>query len=158
MSPVTDQDVGFMVETIFQQAIKLLDQGPRIDNDSVADDADRSLLENPGRNRMEYVLVVTHQHGMSGVRSTLVANHDVGFSGENVDDLPLALISPLQPYHATVLFGLDLIRNDHLCLSAGLVAVTCYSFKLLPASPRFAAPQVEASRCESSAQNHQKEK
>ena len=103
VSPVTDHDVRFVVEAVFKQSIKLLDQRPGINDDAVADDTDRSLLENPGRNEMEYVLPVAHLHSMPRVSSPLVADHDIGFSREDVHDLPLALISPLQPYHAAVL-------------------------------------------------------
>ena len=69
---------------------------------------------------MKNVLLVVDDDGVARVVATLVTSHYAEAGSDQVYDLPFALISPLQTYYATVLCGLDLIRNGHLCLSAGL--------------------------------------
>ena len=46
---------------------------------------------------MQNELLVSDDHGVTGVVSALAAHDDVGLIGEEIDDLPLAFISPLRP-------------------------------------------------------------
>ena len=44
---------------------------------------------------MEDVLFLTDDHGVTGVRSTLVAHDDVVLRGEEVDQFALSFVAPL---------------------------------------------------------------
>jgi hypothetical protein len=48
---------------------------------------------------MQNELVVADVNRVTGIRATLVASHDVRFLGQNIDDLALALVTPLAADH-----------------------------------------------------------
>ena len=73
----------------------LVNQGPRIDHDAVADHRELSLAHDTGRQQRELIgRAVDHQR-MAGVMAPLEAHHHVGALGQPIDDLALALVAPL---------------------------------------------------------------
>lgn len=48
---------------------------------------------------MEFIDLIPHLHGVAGIIATLGTDHYIGLGGENVDDLSLALVSPLQSHY-----------------------------------------------------------
>src|SRR5206468_10735455 len=54
------------------------------------------------RDRVEHVLLAAHHHGVTGVVAPLVPDDDVDVRGEDVDHLPLPLVSPLGADHDDV--------------------------------------------------------
>ena len=115
MRPVADEDVLLVLEATSPDLVELADERAGIDNDSIADDADRVLIEDPRGNKVENVLLVFDLHRVAGVRSPLVANDHIGPGRQYVHDLPLTLISPLETDHTAVAGGLNLIRTAHRC-------------------------------------------
>jgi hypothetical protein len=77
------------------QGVDLPEQNGRVDNDSVANHANRPRMEHTAGNQVQHRLLVTNDLGVARVVATLKANHDVGMLGEKVDDLPLPFIAPL---------------------------------------------------------------
>ena len=65
-----------------------------VDHATGADDAELAG-EDPGRNVMERERLAVADDRVTGVRPALVAADDVRVQGEEVDDLPLALVTPL---------------------------------------------------------------
>ena len=51
--------------------------------------------QNAARNQLQDELLVADEDGVAGVVAALVARHDVEAFGEEIDDLPLALVAPL---------------------------------------------------------------
>ena len=54
-----------------------------------------AVVKHPGRNKMEYVLLVPYDHGVPRVRAALKADDYVRLLGKEIDDLALAFIAPL---------------------------------------------------------------
>ena len=46
---------------------------------------------------MQCVFRIAHHHGMTGVRATVVPDHHVMPGGQEIDDLALAFVAPLEP-------------------------------------------------------------
>ena len=76
-------------------------------HDAVADQAAHPGAQNPGRNQVEYGLLALDDQRMAGVVATLEAHHCRGPVGQQIDDLALALITPLGTDYNYVL--------THLC-------------------------------------------
>ncbi len=77
------------------QAFDLLEQLDRIDRDSSPDHVHFPRVQDPRGHEVEDVLLSADHHGVSGVRSALVAHDVVGFLRQQVDELALALVAPL---------------------------------------------------------------
>ena len=78
------------------ELVNLLDQQRWVHDHAVGDDARLAVADDPGRDQMEGIPLVTDDDGMAGVGPALVANDDVGIPGEGVKHLRLAFITPLQ--------------------------------------------------------------
>jgi hypothetical protein len=76
------------------EVVELLDEDLRVDHATRAEDA---LLapEDPGGHVPELVRLAVGDDRVTGVRPALVAAHDIGVLRQQVDDLALALVSPL---------------------------------------------------------------
>jgi hypothetical protein len=61
----------------------------------VADDAGGGRREDATRDQAELEGLAVHDHGVTGVVAPLGADHHVDGAGEQVDDLALALVTPL---------------------------------------------------------------
>lgn len=53
-------------------------------------------MEDAGRELRQLERLAVEDHGMAGVIAPLIADDDVVFVGQQIDDLALGLISPLQ--------------------------------------------------------------
>jgi hypothetical protein len=67
-----------------------------VDDDSGTDDRRRPADHSRGK-KVERKMPVAELDGVSGVVASVVAGHDLESVGEEVDDLPLALVSVLPP-------------------------------------------------------------
>ena len=72
------------------------DEHLRIDDAAAAEDGDLAR-EDARRDLADLVRLAAEDDRVAGVRAALVAAHEVGILREQVDDLPLALVSPLRP-------------------------------------------------------------
>ena len=79
------------------EARDLGDEGPRVDDEAVADDVQDALPADAGRDEAEGEVAVFELDGVAGVVAALVACDDVEGGGDQVDDLPLPLVAPLAP-------------------------------------------------------------
>jgi len=87
------------------QAVDLLGQHLGVDDDAVADHARLARVEDPRRDQVELPLDALAHDRVAGVVAALEADDRVRPLGEQVGDLPLALIAPLgadydDPRHA----------------------------------------------------------
>ena len=77
------------------EVVDLAQQHPRVDDDAVADHAGLVLVEDSRGDQVELELLAVADDRVAGVVAALEA-HDRGSPlGEQVDDLPLALVAPL---------------------------------------------------------------
>ena len=77
------------------EGVDLGEQRRQVDDDAVADDRHDVVVEDAARDQLQGVAVAADDDGVPGVVATLVA-HDVAvLLGQQVDDLGLALVTPL---------------------------------------------------------------
>lgn len=102
VGPVGKQKVPPHSDAAPAQVADFRNQGERVHDDTVADDVHRAAVENPRREKVEDELPVPGDNGVPGIGAALVADDNVGPSGEKVHDAGLPLIPPLGADHATV--------------------------------------------------------
>ncbi len=98
--PVADVQPPTHVDALRRQGFKLLQQGGRMDDHAIADDAVDPWAEDSRRNQRELVGHAFHDDRVPGVGAPLIPNDHIMLVAQQVNDLPLGLISPLKPHHA----------------------------------------------------------
>src|SRR5207248_665815 len=96
----------------FFDCLGFFDQCERIENDAAADHACRVRMEDAGRNQMQHMTLTAEDDRVACVVAALIARDDVEVSGKDIDDLALALVSPLQADDCEIL-----LHNQAMCLS-----------------------------------------
>jgi hypothetical protein len=80
------------------ELVDLLEQDAGIDDAPGPDDADRAGIEDSGGDVAEGEALAVADDRVAGVRTALVAAHDVGPLREEVDNLSLAFVAPLRAH------------------------------------------------------------
>ena len=62
--------------------------------------------------------------GVPGIRSTLVPDHRIDICRQNIDDLALTFISPVQSHNADMLHRLLQFHHEPPSLSVGVISVS----------------------------------
>ena len=88
------------------QHIDLFEQRIQSDDNAVADETFNAIPQDARGDQVQHGLLAADDEGVTGVVATLEADHCRGSLGEQVDDLTLALVSPLRTYDNDV-FGHD---------------------------------------------------
>jgi hypothetical protein len=81
------------------EAVDLAGEHLRVDDDAVADDAALALVEDAAGDQVQGELLAVAHDRMAGVVAALEADDGVGSLGKEIDDLPLALVTPLGADH-----------------------------------------------------------
>ena len=100
------------------QRIGLLDQRVECEHDAVADQALHAVAQNARGNEVQYGLFAVDDQRMAGIVSTLETRHGRGAVGQQIDNLTLALVTPLGADYDNIL--------THE-LSVWLVAASCHA-------------------------------
>jgi hypothetical protein len=95
MGPSTHSDPAGESDPPRRKGIILLEKLDQIEDDTVPEEAPLPGVEDPGRDLMEDEVLLTHLYRMSGVGAALIAGHHIHFLRQDVDDLPLPLVTPL---------------------------------------------------------------
>ncbi len=95
MGVARDQEASGVDPSAFER-LELLEQDSGIDHHPGADYRRAVPVENSGRHEMQGVLLVVDHDRVSGVVAALVADDEVGLTGQQVGDLALALVAPLE--------------------------------------------------------------
>ena len=90
----TDDELGGVDTTLVQRG-HLVEQHSGVDDHAVADDGHDRRREDAAGQQVERELLVTDDHGVSGVVSALVPNDVVDATAEEVGGLSLAFVAPL---------------------------------------------------------------
>ena len=77
------------------EPVDFLEQHLRVEHHAVADAGRRCPDAGCPRAPDEDEFLAAHHQGVAGVVAALIAHHHVGLLGQEIDDLPLALIAPL---------------------------------------------------------------
>jgi hypothetical protein len=96
MSAFADDDAARYINPIAFETVDLVQQDVRIDHDSVADKIHGLRPEYSTRHKVNAELALVVNHCMSGIVAAGKTGHDVHISGKDIDDLPLAFVTPLR--------------------------------------------------------------
>ena len=90
------------VDAPLGQLVELAEECLGLQHHAVADDAGHLAVQDPGGDLAEDEVRVADHDRVAGVGAALVANDQVGPLGQDVDQLALALVTPLRPddHHA----------------------------------------------------------
>jgi hypothetical protein len=91
---VAQEDPAVELDPPLLDLLHLVEELDEIDDDSVGDHAD-ALVEDAGGDQVEDVLLAVHDHRVAGVPAALEADDEIGLLGQDVDDLALPLVAPL---------------------------------------------------------------
>jgi hypothetical protein len=95
MGMMRDQEPSLQLKSHLLDRIDLLEEGNRIDDHPVSDHTGRVGVENSGWHQVEHNGLVIPRNGMTGIGPALIAGNDIGFSTEEICDLPLSFVTPL---------------------------------------------------------------
>jgi hypothetical protein len=82
--------------------VDLREQRLRIDDDAVADDAGDALMQDARGQKTQHELAAVRVDGVSRVVSALIPRDDLEIRRQQIDDLALALVTPLRTEHCDV--------------------------------------------------------
>ncbi|GBD30926.1 hypothetical protein HRbin32_02038 [bacterium HR32] len=86
-------------EPLAGEFVHLLQQQLGVDHAARSDEVAAALVEDPGGHQVEPEGPPRVHDGVAGVGAAVEADHEPGVLAEGVDDLPLALVAPVQPHH-----------------------------------------------------------
>ena len=102
------------VDALALEHVELGDQHAGVDDDPVADHGGDVVVEHAGGHQLEGEGLAVDHDGVAGVVPALVADHQVHLLGDEVGELPLALIAPLGPDDDGRWHELELLRRRRL--------------------------------------------
>ena len=91
-----DEELAGDVHALGLDGLDLVHQDDRVDDDAVADDVHRIRAENAGGDGVEHEAVPVEHEGMARVGTALEAGDHLVTGRQDVDDLALALVAPLE--------------------------------------------------------------
>ena len=95
MRPVADVQPALDVHAVLHEAVDLVEQRVRIEDDSIPDGAANTRVQDPARNLMQHEMRRAQVHRMAGIRAALIPNHPRGALGEHIHELALPFVAPL---------------------------------------------------------------
>ncbi len=99
VSPVRQENPTVGVDPFCSETIELGEKRLRVQDDAVPHDAGGRLVENARGNLLQDELGIPDDDGVTRIGPALVAHDEVGPLGQNVDQLPFALVAPLGADH-----------------------------------------------------------
>ena len=88
-----------------RELVELLDHAGRIEHHAAGDDARHAGRQNAAGQQRKLVDLVADDDRVPGVRAALIANDEVVLAGQQVDDLALGFVAPLQTDNASSRHG-----------------------------------------------------
>jgi hypothetical protein len=106
VSAVADPQVVGETGAALGEVVELLDHAGRIEHHARRNHAGDARRENPAGKQRELIHLVAHDDGMPRVRAALITDDEIVLRRQQVDDLPLGFVAPLQT---------DDTRSGHGC-------------------------------------------
>jgi len=94
--PIADVQATLDIDAVANEAVDLLEELIRVQDDAVTDGAAHAGMQNAARDLMQHERVVAEVHGMARVRAALVSHHPGRALGENIDEFALPFVAPLR--------------------------------------------------------------
>jgi hypothetical protein len=98
---IADAEIISVTGAPFSQLIKFLDHTRWVDHDARANDAGDAGRKDAAWKQGKLVNLIADDNRVTSVRTALVSNDEVVLAGENVDDLALGFVAPLQTNNAS---------------------------------------------------------
>lgn len=89
------KQIGVDGDPHFHEMLDLFDEGSRVEDDAVADDAELVGMHDPGGDQVQHIFLPVDDEGVSGIVPPLKAHNGVGMLCQEVDNFSLAFIPPL---------------------------------------------------------------
>src|SRR4030067_3026696 len=86
------------IVSVLFQGNKFAEKQGMINHHAVSDHADFILVQDSRGYQMENILLIFYHNRMPGVRSALIAHHNIAIPGEIIDHLRFSFIAPLCAY------------------------------------------------------------
>ena len=94
--------VGGDGEALGDELVDLGEEGFGVEDDAVADEVHDARAEDADGEQVGGVLLAVDANGVAGVGAAAVADDDLGLLGEEINDLALAFIAPLEAENARI--------------------------------------------------------
>jgi hypothetical protein len=95
MGILADRDIIVDLHSVFFELFNFFQKRFRIDDNSIPDDTQLARMEYSGGNEVEDDLSLVDDNRVTGIVPPLIAGHGIKGRSQEVDYLPLALITPL---------------------------------------------------------------
>ena len=107
VGPVADPQVlvGHVALAAAGQLVELLDHAGRVEHDAAGDHARDAGRQDAAGQQRELVDLVADDDRVPGVRPALIADDEIVLAGQQVDDLALGFVAPLQTDDASSRHG-----------------------------------------------------
>ena len=89
------QPPGVKLHARLAQHLHLFQQGARVDHHAVAQHGDDLRMDDTGGDEVQFIDLIPHRYGVSGVVASIVTGGESGIGGEPIHDASLALVAPL---------------------------------------------------------------
>ena len=99
MRPVTDHQTTRDIQSSSGQSVQFFQQRKRTDDDSRRDDGPDVTVQNAGREQTELVSSAVKLDRMARIVPALIADHNIMFFRQQVNDFALGFVAPLQTNH-----------------------------------------------------------
>lgn len=99
VNAIAEHQIPRRVDPALSQRIDLGQNRGRVEHHAGSDHVHHPRIENSTGNVMQFVNVLAHDDGMTGVGPALLADNDVKLRGQQIDELTLGLVAPLQSNH-----------------------------------------------------------
>ena len=96
LGAVADEERAIDLDAHVAQPADFLEEGDRIEHDAVADHAVAARAQHAAGNQLQDELLAVDDDRVPGIVSAGIARHDREAFRQHVDDLALALVSPLR--------------------------------------------------------------
>jgi glutaredoxin-related protein len=95
VSAIANEQVLINSDSQFAQTVDLRDERDRVDNNAISNHAGFAAPEDSRWDQMQNIFDAAMNDCVAGIVAALTADNDVCLGSKDVDDFPLALISPL---------------------------------------------------------------
>ena len=96
MGAVAQQQIFADLDPLRADPVHFIQHRPRIDDHARRDHADFARAQDACRQQREFVFHAVEDHRMAGVVASLIAHDNIMVISENIDNLALGLVAPLQ--------------------------------------------------------------
>jgi len=100
VGPIAQHQIAAHLDASRHQAVNLLQDAGRIEHHPAGDHALHLGAKDAAGNQRQFISLTASDHRMARVAAALITDDDLMLVGQQIDQLALGLVSPLQTNHA----------------------------------------------------------